>query len=275
MEHYTSLSADVEAEYDAFCMEPDRNMDVFYEKLFRYLKYMTWKFMNESRYVDETEIEDIANEVLAYVATNVLHSFQKEQAMFATYCAQIVKNKVWNWKKKRSRMLLDLEGDLEQEPESSECSLLYRSPERLVIEYEERLEMIELVKKYITILMDWKQKPYRTVSCGFTMILFQKYHPYTKELTSPKWAYENLKQDRVWQGAERFLKEMREWMPQVPLRWSNDFLDAMDELQDNIYIGELIFGEHFTVKDFENWSLRLREKIKRQLIEAEAEYCFQ
>lgn len=274
MELYTSLSADVEAEYDAFCIEPDRNMDVFYEKLFRYLKYMTWKFMNENRYVDESEIEDIANEVMAYVATKMLYSFQKEQAMFTTYCAQIVKHKVWNWKKKRSRMLLDFEGDLEQEVEASEYSANYPSPERQLLDCESRLEMIDLVKKYITILMDWKQKPYRTVSCAFTMILFQKYHPYTTELTSPKWAYENLKQDQVWQGAERFLEEMREWMPQVTLRWSEEFLDALDETEDGIYIGELVFGEHFKVKDFENWSLRLREKIKRQLIENEAECCF-
>ena len=273
MDNYTSLSADVEAEYDAFCREPDRNMDAFYEKLFRYLKYMAWKFMNENRFVDESEIEDIANEVLAYVATKVLHTFQKKQAMFSTYCAQIVKHKVWNWKKKRIHMLLDSEGNLEQEVEASGYSASYHSPERQLLDCERQLEMIQLVKKYIMILMNWKQKPYRTVSCGFTMILFQKYHPKTTELTSPKWAYESLKQNQVWQGAERFLKEMREWMPQIPLRWSSEFLDAMDEVEEGTYISEIIFGERFKVKDFENWSLRLREKMKRQLIEAEEEIC--
>ena len=39
-------------------------------------------------------------------------------------------------------------------------------------------------------------------------------------------------------------------------------------------ISEIVFGERFKVKDFENWSLRLREKIKRQLIETESEFCF-
>lgn len=273
MEHYTSLSADVEAEYDAFCKEPDRNMDMFYEKLFRYLKYMAGKFMKESSYVDESEIEDIANEVLAYVATEVLHTFHKEQAMFTTYCAQIVKHKVWNWKKKRNRVLLDMEGDLESDVEASGYSASYQSPERQLLDCESQLEMIGLVKKYITILMDWKQKPYRTVSCGFTMILFQKYHPHTTELTSPKWAFEVLRQYQVWQGADRFLKEMREWMPQIPFRWSNEFLDAMDEPEDGVYISEIVFGERFKVKDFENWSLRLREKIKRRLIETEADIC--
>ena len=249
-------------------------MNEFYEKLFRYLKYMTWKFMNKNQFVDESEIEDIANEVLAYVATEILDTFQKEQAMFTTYCAQIVKNKVWNWKKKRSRILLDIEGNLEQGIDASEHSASYQSPEQQLIQCESQLKMIQLLKKYITALMDFKQKPYRTVSCGFTMILFQKYHPYTSELTSPKWAYENLREDQVWQGADRFISEMREWMPQIPFRWSNEFLDAMDQMEDGIYIGDIVFGERFKMKDFENWSRRLREKIKQQLLEAEEEFCF-
>lgn len=273
MEHYSSLAADVEAEYDAFCMASDRNPDALYEKLFRYLKYMTWKFMNENSFVDQAEIEDIANEVLAYVATDVLHTFQKEQAMFSTYCAQIVKHKVWNWKKKRIRMLLDMDGDLKQEVEASEYSSSCQSPERQLLDYENQLEVIRLVKKYITILMDWKQKPYRTVGCGYTMILFQKYHPHTTELTSPKWAYESLKEYQVCQGAEQFLMEMRDWMPQIPLRWSDEFWKSMDDMEDDRYISEIVFGERFKVKDFENWSLRLREKIKRMLIETEAEIC--
>ena len=270
MEHYTSLSAEVEAEYDAFCMEPNRTMDVFYDKLFRYLKYMALKFMNEADYVDESEIEDIANEVLAYVADKVLHTFQKKQAKFSTYCAQIVKYKVWNWKKKRVRELLGNE----EEEEDSKYGVNYQTPEHQQLALESQLEMIRLVKKYIKVLMDWQQKPYRTVSCGFTMILFQKHHPHTTELTSPKWAYESLSPYQVWEGAERFLKEMREWMPQVPLRWSNEFMDAMDEKEDGAVIGEIVFGERFKVKDFENWSLRLREKIKKQLVETEVSIDF-
>ena len=274
MDNYTSLSADVEVEYDAFCADPDRDLNDLYEKLFRYLKYMTWKFMNENRYVDEVEIEDIANEVLAYVATEVLHTFKKEQAMFATYCAQIVKNKVWNWKKKRIRICLDAEGEFETNLDSAGYSESYRSPEHQLLACEGQLEVIELVKKYIQTLMDWKQKPYRTVGCGFTMILFQKHHPNTTELTSPKWAFDTLKWKNVQQGADRFLMEMREWMPNVPFMWSNEFLDAMDEQEDGVFISDIVFGERFKAKDFENWSLRLREKIKRQLIEAEEDFCF-
>ena len=80
-------------------------------------------------------------------------------------------------------------------------------------------------------------------------------------------------QDQVWQGAERFLEEMREWMPNVPLMWNADFLDAMDEVEDGVLVSDIVFGERFKTKDFENWSLRLREKLKRQLLENEMEFC--
>lgn len=272
MSDYTSMSEKIEVEYDAFCANSNRDMTRFYELLFAYLKYMAQKFMNESNYVDEDEIEDIASEVLSYVAEEVLYTFEKKEAKFATYCAQIVKHKVWNWKKRRIRVCLDAEGNLEEYLGTGESDS-YASPERRILEVEQQLEMIEMVKKYIKIFMDFKQKPYRTVSCGFTMVIFQKYHPNTTELTSPKWAYEELKIDTVEQGAERFLEEMREWMPRVPVMWSDDFLDAMDEKEEGVFVSDIIFGERFKIKDFENWSLRLKDKLKRQLLENQKEFC--
>lgn len=50
-------------------------------------------------------------------------------------------------------------------------------------------------------------------------------------------------------------------------------MDAMEEQEDGIFIGDIIFGERFKIKDFENWSLRLRDKLKRQLLETEKEFC--
>ena len=271
MNHYIALSAEVEAEYDAFCANPNRDRQRLYELLFAYLKYMTWKFMNENNDIDEVELEDIANEVLAYVATEGLHTFKKEKALFTTYCAQIVKHKVWNWKKKRIHLCLnaedDFKGHLEAKHRLSSCS-----PEYQIFACEKQLEMIALVKKYIKTFMDWKQKPYRTVGCGFTMIIFQKYHPRTKELTSPKWAFEVLESKTVEQGAESFLAELRQWMPGVSFCWNDVFLNAMNEIEEGQLIGDIIFGERFRAKDFENWSLRLRDKIKRQLLESEKDF---
>jgi len=70
-------------------------------------------------------------------------------------------------------------------------------------------------------------------------------------------------------GAEQFLEEMRDWMPNVPFMWNADFLDAMDEIEDGVLVSDIVFGERFKTKDFENWSLRLREKLKQQLLENE------
>lgn len=271
MDNYTSKSEKIEAEYDAFCANPNRDLNRLYELLFEYLKYMAKKFMSENNYVDEAEVEDIASEVLMYIIKEVLYTYEKKEAKFATYCAQIVKHKVWNWKKKRIRICLDSEGTLEENLTGDNENCV--SPERRILDCEQKLEMIKMVKKYIKALMDYKQKPYRTVSCGFTMILFQKHHPNTTELTSPKWAFGELKEDTVEEGAERFLKEMREWMPGIPFLWNTTFMDAMEEQEDGIFIGDIIFGERFKIKDFENWSLRLRDKLKRQLLETEKEFC--
>lgn len=273
MSDYIPISEKIEEEYDAFCANPKRDLTRLYELLFIYFKYMASKFMKQTGCVDEDEIEDIASEVLAYVVEDVLYKFKKKEAKFATYCAQIVKHKVWNWKKKRIRVWLDAEGNLEENLTYGESDS-NGSPEHRMLELEHQLEIIEMMKKYIKALMDFKQKPYRTVSCGFTMVIFQKYHPNTTELTSPKWAYEELKLNTVEQGAERFLEEMREWMPGVPVMWNDAFLDAMDEKEEDTFVSDIIFGERFKTKDFENWSLRLRDKLKKQLLETEKEICF-
>lgn len=271
MNQYTRLRAEIEAEYDAFCVNPGRDMQRFYELLFTYLKRMAWKFMNEVQYIDEVEIEDIANDVLEYVAKEGLHAFKKEKALFTTYCAQIVKHKVWNWKKKQIRLSLTADDEFEEYPDTRN-QLSSCSPEYQIFACEKQLEMITLVKKYVQTLMDWKQKPYRTVGCGYTMILFQKYHPRTKELTSPKWAFEVLESKSVEQGAESFLSEIRQWMPEVSFCWNDDFLNAMDEIEEGQPVSDIIFGERFKAKDFENWSLRLRTKIKQQLLESEKSF---
>lgn len=269
MGNYTSLKRDVEAEYDAYCVNRDGNIEALCEKLSVFLAYMTRKFMVRNGYVDEDEIGDIVNEALADIVEKELHHFEKREAEFSTYCAAIVKNKIRLWMRRRTRVILAEDEELEEKNEGAYQSEEYMSPEQRILIYEERLEMIALLKKYIKILMDWPQKPYRTVSCGFTMILFQKYHAKTKELTSPKWAYEELFHTSVEAGAERFIKEMQEWMPNLRFLWSDDFVDALDEMENDCYVSEIVFGERFKVKDFENWSLRLQKAIKKRLWETE------
>jgi len=267
MNDYTSLKMEVEVEYDAYCVDRTRDLERLFEKLSLFLTYMTRKFMMQNRYVDEDEIGDIVNDTLADIIEKGLERFEKKEADFSTFCAAVVKNKIRHWMRKQIRIRVTEDSKLEQCYEEGYRSEEYRSPEQQLLACEERLEMITLLKKYIKVLMDWDQKPYRTVSCGFTMILFQKYHPKTKELTSPKWAYEELADATVEEGASRFIKEMKEWMPTYNLVWGDAFINAMDEMEDGLYVSDIIFGERFKVKDFENWSLRLRKAIKKHLLE--------
>jgi hypothetical protein len=99
------------------------------------------------------------------------------------------------------------------------------------------------------------------------MVLFQKYHPATKELTSPKWAFQKLEKDSVQKGADSFIAEMEEWFPDIFLVWGFNFIEAMFEKENGTYISNMVFGENFQVKDFENWSRRLQPKIKKCLFE--------
>ena len=115
--------------------------------------------------------------------------------------------------------------------------------------------------------MNQKGKPYRTLGCCYTMVLFHRYHPNSKELSSPKWAFEEVKETCVGDSADRFAREINEWFPRFHLYWGDAFVDGMDKKEDNIYISDMIFEEHFCTKDFENWSGRMRNRLRCELYE--------
>lgn len=63
------------------------------------------------------------------------------------------------------------------------------------------------------------------------------------------------------------MRELNQWMRHIRMDWSDAFVDAMDEMQDGELVGNIVFGRRFKVKDFENWSNRLRENVKKYLTE--------
>ena len=117
--------------------------------------------------------------------------------------------------------------------------------------------------------MELRAENYQLVSSGFSMLLFQRYFADSKVLTSPGWAYDELKASCVMDGADRFTDEMNEWIKGVNLNWSETFWNRMDaKYKDrDVCISDIIFGEEFTKKDFENWCVRIREKLKRKITE--------
>lgn len=262
-----SLLEEIEAEYDAYCADTTRNLDVMYAKLSDYLKSVIAMTIKDGSYIDRDMVEELTQETLLVISTDKIHTFVKREAKFTTFCVTIAKNKALDYVASRNRRRLTSFDELEEEGASFSSQDIYRNPEKLLIWQEQKLEQIALVKKYLQLLMTQKGKPYRTVGCCYTMVLFHRYHPRTKELTSPSWAFDELKDDTIEDNSNRFSKEINEWFPHFGLCWGEAFLDAMDEKEEDIYISDMIFGEHFKVKDLENWSVRTRQKIREEMFE--------
>ena len=264
---YTPLSKEIEAEYEAFCLDKDRSLDLLYQKLFVYLKGKIAGWIRVGNYVDEYTAEELAQDVLIIIMNQGLHTFQKKEASFVTYCSVIAKNKALDYIRRRNRYRMECDETLENMSNNVDSSRMYANPERLIMEYEYRLELIAELKRYLQLMVSWPQKPYRSVASCYTMILFHRYNPNTRELSSPSWAFGEVERETVADSAERFITELNEWIHHIRLDWSDGFYDELDELEDDEYVGNIVFGEHFKVKDFENWSNRLRVKIKKELME--------
>lgn len=269
-----NLMQEIEAEYDVYCLERDRNpdenvnLDRMYEKLYTYLLGFVTALLRSNGYSDQGMAEDVTQDALTEIATDTIHTFEKKEAKFTTFCTTIAKNKAIDYIREVNRHCMD-EYDEEEERKifrfgSKEA---YSDPEKLLMKYERRLEQIEAVKKYLNKMVNQTGKPYRTVGCCYTMILYHRYHPDSKELSSPKWAFETIREDTVEVSADNFIEEMNRWFPKLHLYWGDDFLDGMEEIENNTRVSDIVFGERFKEKDLENWSLRLRRKMREELLE--------
>ena len=162
------------------------------------------------------------------------------------------------------------QGEIEEEIDKA---LYGESVEAVVLAEYEKLELIDRTKHYLKLFVELPEKPYRLVSGCFSMLLFHKYFPKTRELSSPGWAFEQLVESSVELGADHFMEEMNEWMPYLSLYWSDEFLDGLYDIENGKQVGQLIFGEHFKKKDFENWIAGIRKKIKKKMSEVEYNRC--
>lgn len=186
----------------------------------------------------------------------------------------IAKNKAIDYVKKRNRekiAMIAVDGDTEYCDDEKIDYLLYhhskgsvQTPENRILALESQMEHINLLKSLLHRILNWKEKAYKTVGCCYTIILFQLLNPTTKELSSPAWAYEELKDNTVQESADRFLLEFNKRVRFGKISWGSHFEDSMETEEDGILICDIVFGERFKRKDLENWSLRLRNKIKQE-----------
>lgn len=264
----------IEAEYDAYCLERAKNpngtvnLDEMYKKLDLYLRCVVNGILKNSGFMNRDVMEEVTQDALAEIATDAIHTFEKREAKFTTFCTAIAKNKAIDYLRKANRYSTD-EYDETQERKISHFGSreAYSDPEKLLVKYERRLEQIEAVKKYLNKMVNQTGKPYRTVGCCYTMILYHRYHPDSKELSSPKWAFETIREDTVELSADNFIEEMNEWFPKLHLYWGDAFLDGMEEIENDTRVSDIVFGERFKEKDLENWSLRMRKKMREELLQ--------
>lgn len=263
-----NLLQEIEAEYDAYCLDRTKNLDLMYEKLYTYLLSFTTAFLRGIGCRDRDAAHDIAQDTLTVIAAGKIDEFEKNKAKFTTFCSGIARNKAIDYIKEFNRhCLYDDDGIKEKISLPFGSKEAYSDPEKLLMKQERRKEQIEAVKKYLHKMVNQTGKPYRIVGCCYTMILFHRYHPKAKELSSPKWAFGKIRRDTVEESADHFIDELSEWFPGFHLYWGDAFLDGMEEKENDIYVSDMVFGEHFKVKDLENWSLRMRKKMREELLE--------
>ena len=238
-----------------------------YQLLRPYVQGVVRRFYMNPYKLDNAEvIDDITQEVLIDVFRMDLLNFEEKNGKFTTYCGVIAKNKTVDAMRWQERHRDETEDEIDK-------ALCQESVEAIVLAQYEKLELIDRTKQYLKVFVELSEKPYRLVSGCFSMLLFHKYFPKSRELSSPGWAFEQLSESSVEMGADRFMEEINQWMPYLSLYWSDDFLDEMYELEYGEPVGRLIFGEHFKKKDFENWAVAIRKKIKNKLSETEYNRC--
>ena len=267
----TDILSVIEEEYDAFCLDRTRDMNKMYELLYEYLYNFIISKIKMNGFVDYDSAKELTQDVLVEIVAKGIHTFKKEDAKFTTYCTYIAKNKSIDYLRKKYRKQEESFEETEEEGGSFRSNDIYGSPEKSLMIQEHKLEQIELLKKYLTVLMNQKGKPYRITGCCYAMILFHKYNPNTKELSSPRWAFEEVHDSTVEESADRFEEEINQWLPRLGVFWGDEFLDAMEEEENGYLVADMVYEEHFKVKDFENWSLRMRKKIKDSVIRQELE----
>ncbi len=260
-ESYTALGREIEAEYQACAADPLRNQNRLVEAIKAYIKPVVRQII-QGVGGDDSEVEDVCHDVLMEVLWNTLRVFEKREAQFATYCWKVAKNKAINWSRSPVRRWSELRPEMVENDYYNQSS-----PEQQFFRKKSLERQKQLVQQYLYLLSVQDDKPYRTVANCFSLVLFPLNFPGMKKLSSPQWAYDELGDERVEQGAQIFAEEIKEFLPEVSFDWGSEVLERMEEKEEEQFVRDIIFGERFKVKDFENWSLRFRKKMREQIFE--------
>lgn len=274
MIHYTPSGQEIEEEYQTVKEDTSRGQEHLYELLWSYIAHIVEKTIRMmSGHADPTVVEDLTQETMLAVMREGMARFEAKNARFSTYCGAIAKNKCVDWIRKQRQRWVNEVDDTWIENLSEKESDCHSDPQEILMKEQYRLSYIEKTKKYLRMFIELPERPQKLVSCCYTLILFQRYHPVSKQLSSPVWSYEQLEGYTVETGADRFMHEINEWIPYLSLYWGDEFLDEMDQPCQQGYVRDIVFSEQYQIKDFENWSIRIRAKLKKQMTEQEYRAC--
>jgi DNA-directed RNA polymerase specialized sigma24 family protein len=272
---YQLLKQEIELEYERIIDGMQRDKNHLFELLNQYIRKTIEITIRSGGQASQEDLEEVMQNTMLAVLERGLTNYSKQGKSFAGYCCMIARNKAIDFVKRRRRdmiAMITIDSDTDYSVDEKIDNLLYQlsrnnsgTPESRLLTIEGQLEHIRILKRFLHIIMNRKEKAYKTVGCCYTIILFQLLNPKSKELSSPAWAFEELKNNKIQFSADRFLDEFNKRVKLGRINWGTYFQESMESEEFGELICNIIFGERFKRKDLENWSLRFRNKLKDEI----------
>lgn len=272
---YQLLKQEIEQEYDSIVEGKQKDKNHLFELLNQYIRRTIEITIRNGSQALHEDVEEVIQNTMLVILESGISNYRKQGNSFAGYCCMIARNKAIDYVKRRRRdttRMIAIDGSSDYNDDEKIDYLLYhkakekvKTPEYRLLTIEYQIEHIRMLKQLLHRILNQKEKPYKTVGCCYTIILFQLLNPQTKELSSPAWAFEELKEDTVQISADRFVNEINKRVKFGKITWGSYFQDSMETEEDGELICNIIFGDRFKRKDLENWSLRFRNKLKDEI----------
>lgn len=278
-----SLGEQINEEYIRLSEDPNRGLDTICEMLMDYLPGIIGRHIYMSARQARIEaVDEVLQNTIGDILEKGFTNFSPVKGKFASYCGQIAVNNALNYGKAWYERWGAIDGDEEAADEniadwSTESKIdkvgdtYHSNPENIVIKNEYRILCKEWAEKFINTFVNIDTKPYKLVGSGYSIILSKKYptNNNKNDLTSPKWALDQLNDCTVQYGADSFISEVNDWTNIKTVNWSPNFDVNMKKEEFGQSIADIVFGEHFDRKSIENWDNSIRKKVKKELIDFE------
>jgi DNA-directed RNA polymerase specialized sigma24 family protein len=272
---YELLKREIEQEYEKIDSGIQKDKNRLFELLIQYIRKTIEITVRNGGQAAQEDVEEVIQITMLVILETGLSNYKRQGKSFAGYCCMIARNKAIDYMKRRRRdsiAMIAIDQDTDYNEDEKIDYLMYyhtkehiKTPENRLLSLECQLEHIRMLKHFVQILMNQKDKAYKTIGCCYTIILFQLLNPKTKELSSPAWAFDELRNNTIQFSADRFLNEFNKRVKVGRLSWGSHFQDSMETEEDGTLICDIIFGDRFKRKDLENWSLRFRNKLKDEI----------